>query len=106
MSAEVAMNSNASRTRRSGSSQREGFLIAVAYGLAAALLMRLGLNGFVVAALVAGGFYGIPFVRATVRQKRHRAQYGCPLAEPFRAEVLLDGAIIAVLSDRRFEDMF
>lgn len=106
MSAEVAINSNASRTRRSGPGQREGFLKAVAFGLAAAFLIRLGLNGFVVAAMVTGGFWGIPLVRAKLRQKRHDAQYGRPLSEPFRAEVLLDGTIIAVLSDRQFADMF
>ncbi len=87
-------------------SRNMGFLRALIVALGAAVLIRMGVNRFCVAAGVAGLLWGIPFVAGRIRQRRHELRYGRELPEPFLAEVLSEGVMVATISDRKCADMF
>ena len=82
----------------------------------ASLLMFIGIAGIAMQiakvhpvymiAMAVSLSVGMPWLVELLQARRHVAHVGKELDDPFVAEVLLDGTVVATLSDREWTEMF
>lgn len=84
----------------------ESFLWITATVVACAIMVRMQVKPYWIYLIFVVIALTVPWVVGRVQVHRHEAKYGAELKGPFRAEVLLDGAPVAILTERRYTEMF